>query len=82
VGKALNARSFDWGIIRNQIKQHSDDGCERFASTVAWAYWQNGDNCMKPASKYDESAGMTPAAFRATLARLLDLPSLPLRSSR
>jgi hypothetical protein len=145
VDKALNASSFDWAIIRNQITvhigrfdshasageiwldaplldsgrfswgviqhefahqidfflltpenrvelqrllgakawcwetsglQHADYGCERFASTVAWAYWQNRDNCMKPASKHDESAGMTPVAFRAALARVLDLPSL------
>jgi hypothetical protein len=151
VGKALNASSFDWAIIRNQITvhigrfdshaapgeiwldarlldsgrfswgvvqhefahqvdfflltpenrvelqrllgakawcwetsglQHADYGCERFASTVAWAYWQNGDNCMKPASQHDESAGMTPAAFRAALARLLDVSSLRRRAAR
>jgi hypothetical protein len=33
---------------------------------LAWAYWQNADNCMKPASKSDEAGGMTPAAFRAS----------------
>ena len=56
--------------------QHSDYGCERFASTLAWAYWQNDDNCMKPASSHDESAGMSPSAFRATVARMLNRPAL------
>jgi hypothetical protein len=56
--------------------QHSDYGCERFASTLAWAYWQSNENCMKPVSKSDESAGMTPAGFRALLARMLNRPAL------
>lgn len=48
--------------------KHSDYGCERFASTLAWAYWQNPQNCMKPQNKSDiESNAMTPAAFRALL---------------
>ena len=71
--RLLGAKAWCW---ETSGLQHADYGCERFASTVAWAYWQNGDNCMRPASKHDESAGMTPAAFRATLARVLDLPSL------
>ena len=53
---------------------HTDYGCERFASTLAWAYWQNDENCIKPTSKRDESAGMPPAAFRSTLAAMLNLP--------
>jgi hypothetical protein len=24
-------------------------GCERFASTLAWAYWPSPENCMRPA---------------------------------
>ena len=23
-------------------------GCERFASTLAWAYWPSPENCMRP----------------------------------
>jgi hypothetical protein len=49
---------------------------ERFASTLAWAYWQSPDNVMKPASKTDESAAMAPAAFRAALAAVLVRPEL------
>jgi len=77
--RLLGAKAWCWDTSG---LQHADYGCERFACTLAWAYWQNGDNCMKPASKHDESAGMTPAAFRATLARMLGVPSLKLRSGR
>jgi hypothetical protein len=77
--RLLGAKAWCW---ETSGLQHADYGCERFASTVAWAYWQNADNCMKPASKNDESAGMTPAAFRATLARMLNVPSLRKRSDR
>jgi hypothetical protein len=50
---------------------HGDYGCERFASTLAWAYWPSTSNCMKPISSSDESAAMEPAAFRAALAAAL-----------
>jgi hypothetical protein len=55
---------------------HSNQGCERFASTLAWAYWQNGSNCLKPQSKRDEAGAIAPASFRALLARLLHNRSL------
>jgi hypothetical protein len=55
---------------------HSEYGCERFASTLAWTYWQYADNCMKPASRADEAGGMAPAAFRAALSRMLNVPIL------
>ena len=50
---------------------HSDYGCERFASTLAWAYWQSPQNAMRPSSPRDESAAMTPQAFRALLSRIV-----------
>lgn len=52
---------------------HGDRGCERFASTLAWAYWPNASNCMKPRSSSDQSAAMAPAAFRAALTAALHL---------
>jgi hypothetical protein len=52
---------------------HGDYGCERFASTLAWAYWPSASNCMKPMSSSDESAAMEPAAFRAALAEALHI---------
>jgi hypothetical protein len=52
---------------------HGDYGCERFASTLAWSYWPNASNSMKPTSGTDESAAMAPAAFRAALAEALHI---------
>jgi hypothetical protein len=52
--------------------RHSQYGCERFASTLAWAYWQSPENSMKPSEVANaESAAMAPAAFRALMASLL-----------
>ena len=55
---------------------HGEYGCERFASTLSWAYWPKADNGMKPASATDEAGAMKPAAFRAELARALGQPAL------
>ena len=46
-------------------------GCERFASTLAWAYWQSAGNCMSPAMLGLESSSISPAAFRALLVTVL-----------
>jgi hypothetical protein len=51
--------------------QHADNGCERFASELAWAYWPSAQNSMKPADIGGESNAMPPAALRALLAQLL-----------
>jgi hypothetical protein len=53
---------------------HAAYGCERFASELAWAYWQSPDNSMKPNAPTDEAAGMPVAQFRAVLAQLLGGP--------
>jgi hypothetical protein len=50
---------------------HASYGCERFASTLAWSYWQSDDNSLAPTSAQDESAAMRPAAFRALLEQIL-----------
>jgi hypothetical protein len=50
---------------------HTQLTSERFASTLAWAYWPSPKNAMRPASPQDEAGGMAPAAFRALLAQLL-----------
>lgn len=55
---------------------HSDHGCERFASELAWAYWPSSDNSLRPTSAGDEAGAMPPAAFRALLAQLLGKPSV------
>ena len=50
---------------------HDQYGCERFASTLARAYWQSPENCMKPSYIAGESGGISPAAFRALITTLL-----------
>lgn len=44
---------------------------ERFASTVAWAYWPMQDNVLRPLSTNDEAGAVAPASFRALLGGLL-----------
>ena len=46
-------------------------GCERFASTLAWAYWQDPQNCIRPDATGGISGSMAPTAFRALLASTL-----------
>jgi hypothetical protein len=50
---------------------HAAHACERFASTLAWAYWESPENCMEPQTQTDESAAMAPAEFRELLGRLI-----------
>jgi len=64
---ALGGR--DWYYATDPGPAHAEYGCERFASTLAWSYWQSPDNAMKPATPHDESAAMAPAQFRALLER-------------
>jgi hypothetical protein len=54
---------------------HSANGCERFASTLAWAYWSSADNALKPLSTHDESSAMASTQFRALLAAMIGAPS-------
>ena len=48
---------------------HGDLASERFASTVAWAYWPSPDNLMRP----DAPGGISTASFRALLRSLLQV---------
>lgn len=50
---------------------HGGQGCERFASMVAWAYWPTKDNSYRPQSRADESAAMPAAEFRALVSTLV-----------
>jgi len=54
---------------------HAANGCERFASMVAWAYWPVKQNSYRPESAADESAAMPAAQFRLLLATLVGVPS-------
>ena len=66
---ALGGRA--WYYAGDPGNAHAEYGCERFASTLAWSYWQSPDNAMKPATPRDESAAMAPAEFRALLAEVI-----------
>lgn len=50
---------------------HAEYGCERFASTLVWSYWQSRDNAYRPASARDESAALPPAQFRRVLGEVI-----------
>ena len=77
LGDAARARLADalgagtWCYADGPVLGHDQYGCERFASTLAWAYWQSPSNCMKPAALGAESGALAPAAFRALLQSLL-----------
>ena len=60
-----------WCRDDNPGLQTAQYGCERFASTLAWAYWQNPENCINPADTGGISGAMAPAAFRAMLTSTL-----------
>ena len=55
---------------------HSANGCERFASMIAWSYWPSKHNPYAPRLGTDESAAMPAASFRRLLASLLGAPAL------
>jgi hypothetical protein len=50
---------------------HSAAGAERFASTLAWAYWPSHDNSLRPTAADDEAAALPPSRFRALVSLLL-----------
>jgi hypothetical protein len=54
---------------------HNANGCERFSSMIAWAYWPSRENSYRPASKRDESAAMAPAKFRTLMSTLVGAPT-------
>jgi hypothetical protein len=65
----------DWCYTVESLR-HSDHGCERFASELAWAYWQSSDNAMSPERTDGESGFMPLAQFRALVAQLLGVPTM------
>jgi hypothetical protein len=66
--EALGAK--DWCYALPGVAAQ-DEGCERFAAALAWAYWPSAANAMKPQGPGDWSAQLPAEAFRALLARLL-----------
>jgi hypothetical protein len=77
LAKLLGGKAWCWETAG---LRHDEYGCERFASTLAWAYWPVKDSAMRPSSKNSESAAMAPARFQALIAQLLGAAALsPLR---
>jgi hypothetical protein len=58
-------------LAPNGTLRHTQLTSERFASTVAWAFWPRSANCMSPKATNGEASSIRPAAFRALLAKLL-----------
>jgi hypothetical protein len=71
---ALGARDWCYGVSG---LSHSEYGCERFASTLVWAYWPSKRNAYRPTGPSDEAAAMAPAAFRTLMAELVGAPRTP-----
>lgn len=67
----LGGRAWCWGIPGFD---HEDYGCERFASTLTWAYWPSADNSLQPDHPGAESAALPVKQFKALLGRLLSAP--------
>ena len=65
----LGARTWCWDSDAGLA--HAQYGCERFASTLAWSYWQSPDNVLAPHGTRDESAAMEPGRFKALLGAVL-----------
>jgi hypothetical protein len=55
---------------------HSANGCERFSSMMAWAYWPSKENSYRPDSPRDESAAMPAAQFRTLMSTLVGAPTV------
>jgi hypothetical protein len=66
---ALGAKA--WCHSESPGLRHRDYGCERFASTLVWAFWPSSRNSYRPRSPSDESAAMRPAPFRALVSKLI-----------
>lgn len=65
--KLLGAKT--WWAGRPGLR-HSQLGCERFASTLAWAYWPSRQNTLIRFA-HAEATAMPPAKFRRLLDSLL-----------
>jgi len=66
----LGARDWCYGV---RGLDHAEYGCERFASTLVWAFWPSKDNAYRPTSSSDESAAMPPQQFRTLVTGLLGI---------
>jgi hypothetical protein len=68
-------RASAWCYERAGVS-HGANGCERFASMVAWAYWPSTQNSYSPRSSSDESAAMPADEFRRLVDSLVKIPAI------
>lgn len=57
----LGGRDWCWKVAGFE---HRDYGCERFASTLSWAFWPSKDNVLRPHLRRDEAGAVRPDEFR------------------
>lgn len=50
---------------------HDDNGCERFATLVAWAHWRSSENIQRPGWRPQGAPALRRYRVRAFVARLL-----------
>src|SRR5439155_20914787 len=54
---------------------HGSMAGERFASSIAWAYWPNAANALKPSNAKDEAGSIPAADFRGLLPPMPGVPA-------
>jgi hypothetical protein len=62
--------------------KHSDYACERFASTLVWAYWPSALNAYRPETAKDEAAALPAPRFRRLVESLVAERLATTRSTR
>jgi hypothetical protein len=72
LGSVLGAKA--WCRDGRSDLRHSDYGCERFASTLVWAFWPSPHNAYRPRTASDESAAVPADRFRSLVSSLLQGP--------
>lgn len=73
--RLVGGRAWCWGGTAS-VLDHAAYGCERLASTIAWAYWPSPANAISPVGSA-EVAVADAAAFRRALTRILAASSAP-----
>jgi signal peptidase len=61
--------------------RHDDYGCERFTSTLVWAYWPSRHNAYRPKGRRDESAALAARDFRVLVDQVVGERVVALRAA-
>jgi hypothetical protein len=68
--KRLGGTSW-WEVQGGPVIAHGDQTGERFASSLAWAYWPSKLNSMAPQPHDHETSSITPKKLRALLGTVI-----------